>query len=72
MSSTETKPVDPLIFAASNRVENWVQIELQKRQFSNRYTTTKELGEPIEEYQSIPLGDYHPYKTLGNSKTIWW
>ena len=39
----------------TNRVDNFVQIELQRRQFGNRYKRTPQPGEPVGDYQSIGL-----------------
>ena len=49
--------------AQTNRVDNFVQIELQKRTFANRYTKNQAgADEPIADFQSIPLENYQIYK----------
>ena len=48
--------------AMTNRVDNFVQVELQRRQFGNRYTKEGRAGEPIADFQSISLKDYQVYK----------
>ena len=53
---------DKLFESLGSRVENFVQLELQRRQFGNRYTRTQQPGEPVADYQSIGLGDYQVYK----------
>ena len=55
---------DLLQAALTNRVENFVQIELQRRQFGNRYTRTPQPGEPVGDYQTIGLGDYQTNKPV--------
>ncbi len=57
---------DKLFESLGNRVENFVQLELQRRQFGNRYTRTQQPGEPVADYQSIGLGDYQVYKQHGH------
>ena len=59
--SDDTKK-DPMMEAMINRVDNFVQVELQRRQFGNRYTKQERAGEPIADFQSIPLEDYQVYK----------
>ena len=61
-STTDEK--DLLSIALNNRVENFVQVELQRRQFGNRYTRTPQPGEPVGDYQTIGLGDYQVDKPV--------
>jgi len=58
----ENKKVDLMAAALNNRVDNYVQIELQRRQFGNRYKRTPQPGEPVGDYQSIGVGDYQVNK----------
>ena len=60
----EETQVDLLQAALTNRVDNFVQIELQRRQFGNRYTRTPQPGEPVGDYQTIGLGDYQVDKPV--------
>jgi len=59
---SKPKKKDPMMEAMTNRVDNFVQVELQRRQFGNRYTKEGRAGEPIADFQSIPLEDYQVYK----------
>ena len=60
----EEKQVDLLQAALTNRVDNFVQIELQRRQFGNRYKRTPQANEPVGDYQTIGLGDYQVNKPV--------
>ena len=63
MAEENTSPEVKMMEAQSNRVDNFVQIELQKRTFANRYTKNQAgADEPIADFQSIPLQDYQIYK----------
>ena len=63
MAETNTSPEVKLMEAQTNRVDNFVQIELQKRTFANRYTKNQAgADEPIADFQSIPLENYQIYK----------
>ena len=59
---SKPKKKDLMMEAMTNRVDNFVQVELQRRQFGNRYTKEGRAGEPIADFQSIPLEDYQVYK----------
>ena len=58
------KKKDVFEMSLNNRVENFVQIELQRRQFGNRYKKTPQPGEPVGDYQSIGLADYQANKPV--------
>ena len=58
------KKKDVFEMSLNNRVENFVQIELQRRQFGNRYTKTPQPGEPVGDYQTIGLADYQANKPV--------
>ena len=62
VKKVEDTKKDPMMEAMINRVDNFVQVELQRRQFGNRYTKEGRAGEPIADFQSIPLEDYQVYK----------
>jgi hypothetical protein len=60
--STNSNIADPLQAALNNVVDEFVQIELQRRQFGNRYTKKQAPNEPINDFQSISIEDYQIYK----------
>ena len=62
VKKVEDTKKDPMMEAMINRVDNFVQVELQRRQFGNRYTKQERAGEPIADFQSISLKDYQVYK----------
>ena len=64
MADNSNEEKDLLSIALNNRVDNFVQIELQRRQFGNRYTRTSQPGEPVGDYQTIGLGDYQVNKPV--------
>ena len=64
MADNSNEEKDLLSIALNNRVDNFVQIELQRRQFGNRYTRTPQPGEPVGDYQTIGLGDYQVNKPV--------
>ena len=49
--STNSNIADPLQAALNNVVDEFVQIELQRRQFGNRYTKKQAPNEPINDFQ---------------------